>query len=100
MHGLFHRAKDAFHRHPIDRLGDANGLLTGIALYPQVFHLVMDHSTDGLSPATFFIIGFTSVIWLAYAIHRRVVPLMMSSTMNLLASGLILGFIFFSPRWF
>ncbi|MCK9361624.1 PQ-loop domain-containing transporter [Patescibacteria group bacterium] len=82
------------HDHPIDRLTEAAALLSGVALYPQVFKIVTTRHVADLAPTTFFIMVITNTIWIAYGIHRKSIPLLISSTMNLVAASLIVVFFF------
>lgn len=74
------------HHHPIDYLGDLNGLISGITLYPQLYHAYASNSLAGLSLITFILILFNSIIWIAYAIHRNSTALLISSCLNAFAS--------------
>ncbi|KAA0206993.1 hypothetical protein EDM68_00160 [Candidatus Uhrbacteria bacterium] len=84
------------HNHPIDLLAEANGLLSGIALYPQVFKALTTRHVADLAPSTFFIMFVTNLIWFAYAVHRRALPIIIASIMNILAAGtlVVLFFVF------
>ncbi|EKD57119.1 MAG: hypothetical protein ACD_57C00402G0003 [uncultured bacterium] len=37
------------HHHPLDRIAEINGLLSGVVLYPQVLKAFMSKSVTGLS---------------------------------------------------
>ena len=78
------------HHHPIDFVADANAILSGIALYPQLFQVLKTHNVSGLSLTTFFILAATQIIWLLYGIHRRAVPVIVTSLMNGIGAGLLL----------
>lgn len=82
------------HNHPIDQLTVGASLLSGVALFPQVFKILETKQVSGLSPSTFFILIVANCIWIAYGIHRKSVPLLISGTLNLVASSLILGMYF------
>lgn len=73
----------------IDKLGNANGFLSGITLYPQLIQSAISKSTEGLSMITFFLILANSVIWIAYASHRKLPALLISSALNALSSACI-----------
>ena len=81
------------HSHPIDRLADVNSIVSGIALYPQLFKIIFDDSIIGLSYVTFLIIAINSLVWIAYGYHRRSMPLLISSLLNLISSTGILLYI-------
>jgi uncharacterized protein with PQ loop repeat len=74
------------HRHFIDYLADANSAISALALFPQLFTALREQTVGGLSPTSFFLIALNSGIWLAYGIHRRMPPLVISSSLNALAS--------------
>ncbi len=79
------------HHHFIDRLAGVNSVISAVALFPQLFTLLRGQAPDGLSPTSFSLIALNSCIWLAYGIHRRAPPLVVSSTLNgLAASGIVL----------
>lgn len=82
------------HGHPIDKIAEINGLLSGIALYPQIIKAIIDKSASGLSIYTFALIFLSSVIWIIYAIHRSLPQVLISSSLNCLAAGLLISFIF------
>ncbi|MCC7523136.1 hypothetical protein IT407_05065 [Candidatus Uhrbacteria bacterium] len=82
------------HNHPIDRLTEGASLLSGIALYPQVFKIFTTKNVDDLAPSTFFILVVTNIIWIAYGVHRKSIPLLISGSLNLISSSLILGMYF------
>lgn len=84
----------AKHNHPIDRLAEANGLLTGIALYPQLFKVIGTREVASLSPSTFFIIFVTNIIWLAYAFHRKSSPIVIAGVLNVISSGALIVLFF------
>jgi len=95
MYAFFHcLMDDKKHRHFIDYLADVNSVISAIALFPQLFSLLWGQSPVGLSSFTFFLIALTSCIWVAYGIHRKTPPLIISSTLNALASIGILVLIF------
>lgn len=80
------------HNHPIDLLAEANSIVSGIALYPQVFKVLQTRQVADLSPTTFFIIFITNIVWLIYAVHRRALPVMLASIMHTISSGLLIYF--------
>lgn len=83
------------HNHFIDRLALANGFISGIALYPQVWAVLSSGSTTGVSLPTFLLILFNSVVWLLYAIHRGLISLGIASVLNILASVILVCAILF-----
>ena len=78
------------HHHVIDKLGLVNAVITGLALYPQLFKLAgIDSAQSGLSPLTFFLIFINNVVWLIYGIHRRMLALIITALLNIVASAVI-----------
>jgi uncharacterized protein with PQ loop repeat len=79
------------HHHAIDRLALANGIVSGAALYPQVWSVLMSGSAAGISLVTFCIILLNSLVWLAYALHRGLISVGISSILNALASSILVA---------
>jgi uncharacterized protein with PQ loop repeat len=88
---LHHR----FHHHFIDKLAFVNGLVSGVALYPQVWAVFTYGSAAGVSLSTFIIILLNSFVWLAYSIHRGLISLGIASIFNLIASAILISSILF-----
>ncbi|MCW1892072.1 MAG: PQ-loop repeat-containing protein [Candidatus Uhrbacteria bacterium] len=84
---------DVQHHHFIDYLANINSGISAVALFPQLYTTIIDQSTDGLSGISFFLIAFNSIIWVIYGIHRHTPALIISSTLNVIASVTILAFI-------
>jgi len=84
---------DVQHHHFIDYLANINSGISAVALFPQLYTTIIDQSTDGLSGISFFLIAFNSIIWVIYGIHRHTPALIISSTLNIIASVTILAFI-------
>ena len=83
------------HHHLIDRLAFVNGLVSGIALYPQAWHVINAGTVEGISALTYLLILLNSLIWVVYAVHRGLISLGIASILNTLASGAILLIILF-----
>jgi uncharacterized protein with PQ loop repeat len=83
------------HNHFIDKLAFFNGLVSGIALYPQVWVVLRDGSSAGVSLPTFLLIFLNSFVWLTYSVHRGLISLAIASIFNLIASGILIGTIMF-----
>lgn len=77
------------HRHVIDRLAFLNGLVSGVALYPQAYAVLASGSAAGVSLATFLVILLNSSVWLLYAMHRGLLSLAIASLLNALASAVL-----------
>ena len=96
---MFHLGSDCLglkkHHHPIDLLAEANALLSGIGLFPQLFKIINTHRLGDLSPSTFLIVFVTNLIWHAYGWHRKNLPTIVASALTAIASGTILLLILF-----
>jgi uncharacterized protein with PQ loop repeat len=79
-----------FHSHFIDRLAFVNGLVSGVALYPQVWAVLSTGAVAGVSALTYALILINSLVWVAYAIHRGLISLGIASILNVVASSLLL----------
>ncbi len=85
-----------FHNHVIDRIAVLNGVLSGIALYPQVWRVLATGDMSGVSIATFSIISLNSAVWVLYAMHRGLIALGIASVLNFFASFMMVSILF----WF
>ncbi len=79
------------HNHIIDKLALLSGIISGIALYPQVWIIMHSSSLEHFSGTTFAILFLNSFVWLAYAIHRGLLSLGISAMLNILGSGAVLA---------
>lgn len=86
---------DNKHTHLIDKVAFVNAVIGAIALYPQLYALLRlrEHGEE-LSVISFALIFSNSIIWFWYGIHRKVIPLVISSFLNAVAAGAILFLIF------
>ncbi len=82
-----------YHHHLIDKIAIYTGIISGLALYPQVYIVIVTKNITGLSSVSFCIILLNSLVWTIYAMHRRLVPLIISSALNTLASAILILFI-------
>lgn len=78
------------HHHPIDKLADVNAIFNGLALLPQLVKAIHSGRTSDLSPVSFGILFICNLIWLTYGIHRKALPMILSSCPVILISGSIL----------
>jgi uncharacterized protein with PQ loop repeat len=78
------------HHHVIDRLAFVNGLVSGIALYPQVWNVLAHESAANISTLTYTLILLNSLVWVMYAVHRGLLSLGIASLLNALASAALL----------
>jgi uncharacterized protein with PQ loop repeat len=83
------------HHHPIDRIAKVNALVSGVALYPQLFKVIFTDNVVGFSFLTYTLIALNSGVWIVYAIHRKLMPLLISSILNCLAAFWIALFIIY-----
>lgn len=83
------------HKHVIDKLAFLNSIVSGVALYPQVWIVFANQSVAGVSFLTFLVIFLNSVVWLLYAAHRGLLSLAIASFLNGLASGILLTAVWF-----
>lgn len=93
-HGLAHRKLFSKHNHPIDHLTEFAALLSGISLFPQAYKIFMTRTVADIAPSTYFIVLISNTIWIAYGVHRKSPPLLISGVLNLIATILILGMYF------
>lgn len=77
------------HQHVIDKIAFFNAILSGVALYPQIWHVLAIGSTEGISSVSFGLIFINSFVWFVYALHRDLISLSITSILNLVASGLL-----------
>jgi len=87
----------AKHRHIIDYVALANALVSGVSLIPQAWKVLKTLSVHDLSFATFTLILLNSVIWSAYAVHRRDLILLVSSALSIGTAFLILALMLVLP---
>jgi uncharacterized protein with PQ loop repeat len=78
------------HHHVIDKLAVLAGILSGIALFPQVVQITLSGSVTGVSFLTYLIVFVNNFVWLAYAIHRGILSLGISALLSIIASGAVL----------
>ncbi|MBL8158804.1 hypothetical protein JNK62_04695 [bacterium] len=77
------------HNHFIDRLAVVTGVISALALLPQVQVIMQATSFEHFSPITFVVIFFNSFVWLTYAIHRQLLTLAIPSIINIFSSGAV-----------
>jgi uncharacterized protein with PQ loop repeat len=78
------------HTHFVDKLAVVNGVVSGLALYPQVFKVLATGAYEGVSTATFAILLLNNIVWAVYALHRGLISLLIASILNILAAGVLL----------
>lgn len=75
-----------------------NAFLSGFALYPQVLKSFSSGESEDLSSLTYWLILINSIIWVFYALHRKTLPLLVSSALNTVAAFIILFLIGFGVK--
>lgn len=83
------------HQHFIDKIAFANSIISGVALYPQVWSTITSGSSDGISIVSFSLIFINSIVWLLYSIHRSLISLALTSILNCIASGIMVTILLF-----
>lgn len=78
------------HNHWIDKLAVLTGVLSGFALYPQIFIIITSGSVEDVSLTTYAIIFGNSIVWLMYSIHRGLISLTIPSVLNIFASAAVI----------
>ena len=79
------------HHHTIDKIAIGNGVLSGLALYPQVVKTLMTKDVSGISMTSFAIIATNSLVWMLYARHRSLFSLGVASLLNACAALAMIG---------
>jgi len=82
--------EDIIHHHLIDKLAFFNGIISGVALYPQVWAVLHGGDSENLSVSTFILILINSIVWVLYALHRRLISLAIASLLNIIASAILI----------
>ena len=72
------RAYD-IHTHLIDKIAIANGVLSGLALYPQIYDVLFRGGFTNFSSLSLVLILLNSTVWTLYAVHRRLISLFIAS---------------------
>lgn len=72
------------HHHLIDKLSVLNGVVTGLALYPQIYLILTSHVANTLSPLTLWLLVINNIVWVLYGVHR--------SLASITVAGLLSGF--------
>ena len=75
------------HLHLIDRLAFVNGLISGIALFPQLVKVLAFQDAGGISVTSIALIFLNSLVWVFYALHRGLVSVGVAALLNTFASG-------------
>ncbi len=84
------------HNHWIDKLAVFTGIVSGFALYPQIYLIIMSGSREGVSLTTYAIILANSIVWLTYSVHRGLISLAIPSILNIFASLVVAIWYFYA----
>lgn len=84
------------HQHVIDKVAFINGLVSGVALYPQIWIVLVQGSGSSVSGLSFSLIFLNSIVWILYSVHRSLFTLAVTSTLNCIASGILVVISFLS----
>jgi uncharacterized protein with PQ loop repeat len=78
------------HHHFIDKLAVLNGVVTGLALYPQIYLIAASHVPNTLSPVTLWIILCNNIVWIAYGVHRSLASIAIAGVLSVAAAAILL----------
>lgn len=78
------------HNHFIDKLAVLNGFISGIALYPYIFDILVRGAENNLSTLTLVLIFTNNIVWFLYSLHRLLASLIIAAMLNLIAAGILL----------
>lgn len=79
------------HHHLIDKVATLNAVIGSLALYPQLYGLIKETASRvNISKISFCLILSSSVVWFLYGLHRRNIPLIVSSALTFIAAAGIL----------
>lgn len=70
------------HHHLIDKLSVLNGVVTGLALYPQIYLILVSHVENTLSPMTLWLLVVNNIVWIIYGVHRSIVPVIVTGFLS------------------
>lgn len=83
------------HHHLIDGIAFLNAFISAISLFPQLYVLLYSMTArQEASALSYFLIFLNNIGWFAYGLHRKILPIVISSFLNMVASGSILFLIF------
>ncbi len=78
------------HHHVIDKLAVINGAVAGLALYPQIWAILVVGVANTLSPLTLWLILGNNIIWSLYGIHRSLVSVLLAGVLSGAAAAILL----------
>lgn len=78
------------HTHFIDKLAFVNGLVAGLALYPQIFNVIYRGAATDFSTLSLLVILANGLVWIIYAAHRGLFTLFIASLLNTCAVSILL----------
>lgn len=79
------------HTHLIDKIAVANGIFSGLALYPQIYDVLFRGGFTNFSSLSLVLILCNSIVWILYSIHRRLISLFIASVLNFIAVVILLA---------
>ena len=86
---LIRRLCPGKHHHPIDLIAEINAVVGGLAAFPQLWKTLLTRQVAGLEFTTFFLMFVTNVVWTIYGVHRRSLPVIISSVLTFVANGML-----------
>lgn len=70
------------------------GVVAPLNAIPQIWKIYEAHSAAGVSLLTYIIVIATQIVWLVYGLRLRLKPLIISSIVVLVLSGIVTAEIF------
>lgn len=78
------------HHHVIDRLAVINGAVAGLALYPQIYAILVSGVVNTLSPLTLWLILGNNIVWTLYGVHRSLASVVLAGILSGIAAAILL----------
>lgn len=78
------------HHHLIDKLAIINGAVAGLALYPQIWAILVVGVANTLSPLTLWLVLGNNIVWTLYGVHRSLVSVTLAGVLSGLAAAILL----------
>lgn len=79
-------------------LGWIGTFCSAFAMLPQCIKILRSHRCEGASPLTLAIYGIGALAWVGYGVNTRDVPLIVSSILALVPTGVTLAYVWFATR--
>jgi MtN3 and saliva related transmembrane protein len=74
----------------IEAIGSVAGTLTTLSFLPQVFKVVREHKTAGISRSMYAVFMVGATLWLIYGILIGSTPVIAANAVSLLLAGIVL----------